>query len=272
MPEPQKLHIGLIDLFSVWLPGALLAYLLQPDVQPRLKALGYPAPGAGIESWAVFLFISYIAGHFIFVAGAIVFDRIDKRIRKAGWNQWKAVTHQEAEGDSPPNSTLDQQVEDWKDWREKAFWRMFFDDIWKPFEPLLAWLSLLLFDEEDWAALGAVRKLKRKHLSEIDAASAVNAFQWSKARLALGNTEALAVVQRFEADSKFFRSLCAVLAVLAGWGAATGNNVMLAAGLALLPAAFGRFLDLRAKSTSQAYWLILALETTPPPKAGPGAP
>src|SRR5262245_45199781 len=43
----------------------------------------------------------------------------------------------------------------------------------------------------------------------------INAFQWSKARLSKDNPSGFAAVQRFEADSKFFRSFVVALAFLA---------------------------------------------------------
>ena len=43
----------------------------------------------------------------------------------------------------------------------------------------------------------------------------INAFQWAKARLTLEHPVALAAVQRFEADSKFFRSFVVVLVITA---------------------------------------------------------
>ena len=57
-------------------------------------------------------------------------------------------------------------------------------------------------------------RLKEESLGGAGANSAVNAFQWSKARLALDHSRAIAEVQRFEAYSKFFRSLCAILIVM----------------------------------------------------------
>lgn len=39
--DPQKLFIGLMDFFSILLPGALLTYLLMDDVGPILLGERY---------------------------------------------------------------------------------------------------------------------------------------------------------------------------------------------------------------------------------------
>ncbi len=36
--EPEKFFIGVIEFFSILLPGALLTYLLKDGVGPRLSA------------------------------------------------------------------------------------------------------------------------------------------------------------------------------------------------------------------------------------------
>lgn len=261
--EPQKFFVGLIDLFSIWLPGAILAFVLREDARAFGQELRLSFQWGSLEGWAAFLLASYLLGHFIFAVGAIVFDRIDKRVRQVAVQRWRRVTGQIEE---PIQDGLTQRE------RHEALWKIdhiarsagFADKLWKPFDPLLAWIGNVIFSLESWAALDTVRALKRERLRGIDGDPGVNCFQWSKARLAVENPEALALVQRFEADSKFFRSLGAVLAVLAVWSCLHERDLILITSLILLPAAVARFLDLRAKSTSQAYWLVLALESAPP--------
>ena len=67
--DPQKLFIGLMDFFSILLPGALLTYLLMDQVGPVLLAERY-GKLAGAEGWAAFLFASYLFGHLIFLLGS----------------------------------------------------------------------------------------------------------------------------------------------------------------------------------------------------------
>ena len=99
---------------------------------------------------------------------------------------------------------------------------------------------------------------------------------------------ALATVQRFEADSKFFRSLVVVLLLLGVWGigrafyigdlASSRRDPAVLAGLlalCLAPLAFWRFAEQRGKATTQAYWYAITLaadqdgapQSSPEPRA-----
>lgn len=253
--EPQKLFIGLVDFFSVWLPGAILTFLLRDTLKPLL--LG-PRPLGEVEAWAIFLFGSYLAGHFIFLIGAqfdwMFYDRLHeatpagqiRRLAKGKRRSW----------------------------------------------PTTRMLARRLF--KGAGALPQVARIKYEQLRPTNAQGSINAYQWSRAKLALAHPDGLAMVDRFEADSKFFRSLCVVIVMIIawqllalapvppGWGIALppppGINppsvlsfILL---LLLLGAAFWRYAERRAKGVEQAYALIIAAECAPGraprPPASPG--
>jgi ADP-ribose pyrophosphatase YjhB (NUDIX family) len=88
----------------------------------------------------------------------------------------------------------------------------------------------------------------------------INAFQWSKARLTLEKPSAMEPVQRFEANSKFFRSLVVILIVALLLDAVFGKWPIVVASALLLPLALWRFIDQRSKATTQAYWYLITLE------------
>jgi hypothetical protein len=67
--EHQKFFIGLMDFFSILLPGALLTYLLMGIVGPLVLGVRY-SKLAGGEAWAAFLFASYLFGHLVFLLGS----------------------------------------------------------------------------------------------------------------------------------------------------------------------------------------------------------
>jgi hypothetical protein len=67
--EPQKFFIGLMDFFSILLPGALLTYLLMGEVGSVLLGDCY-AKLAGTEAWAASLFASYLFDHLVFLLGS----------------------------------------------------------------------------------------------------------------------------------------------------------------------------------------------------------
>jgi len=198
--EPEKFHIGVIDLFAVILPGALLAFYLRSLALVGTFGWHLPAWSAQIEGWVLFAVIAYILGHFIFLVGSLV-DLAYDALRE------KFVT------------------------RARNF-------------PLQAALAVRTF-----------------HLpaGQFDERS-INAFQWAKSRLALDYPVAFHHVQRFEADSKFFRSLFLVLVILAGWSLFTPTRwlAVVCAVFALL--SLWRYGELRFKSTRQAYWYLIALE------------
>ena len=67
--SPQQFFIGLMDVFSILLPGALLTYLMMGDVGPVVLGDRY-LQLAGAEGWAAFLFSSYLFGHLVFLLGS----------------------------------------------------------------------------------------------------------------------------------------------------------------------------------------------------------
>jgi ADP-ribose pyrophosphatase YjhB (NUDIX family) len=216
-----------MDFFSILLPGALLTYLLQDDVGPRILGVRYYGL-TGAEGWIVFLFSAYLLGHFIFLVGSwLLDDRIYDPVRKA---TYEAQIRELAKG-------------------EKLSWR------W------VRWLAGHVFKEDVDMAVRRTARIKEHYLDPVNATSAINAFQWSKAKLTLEHPEAMATVQRFEADSKFFRSLAVVLVILILWALISGRPAVAPIGIALLPLAAWRYKDQRVKATNQAYWYIITLES-----------
>lgn len=273
--EPQKFFIGLIDFFAVWLPGALLTYLAADRF--GIVRMAHPAD---TMDWIIFLFVSYLVGHLVFLVGSaldsILYDRVRKGMRE----------HQ-----------IDRLA---KGGRLSS----------RPVRALATWM----FSDSDEAMRQALR-LRDEKLGPVKATEAVNAFQWCKAKLALEHPSALEEVQRFEADSKFFRSFSAILLLLFVWklgelvaislgfigpsvaampaGSRTSGRGLLpaaldfaglgtllpplsldsvglfAAGAFVLGLALWRYAERRNKATSQAYWLVLAASD---PKPAPDPP
>jgi ADP-ribose pyrophosphatase YjhB (NUDIX family) len=224
---PDKFFVGLFDFFSILLPGALLTYLLKGDIGPKLVGGRY-GELAGTEGWAVFLVASYLAGHFVFLFSSwLLDDHFYDPVRDATY--MRQVRRLAKRGKLSP-------------WWARA-------------------LASLLFKKKDVDyALFQAEKLKEHRLACSEASSAINTFQWCKARLALGHPEAIANVQRFEADSKFFRSFVIVLCILIPWGFAVKQpTISIVAAILLLPALW-RYAGQRSKATNQAYWYIITLE------------
>lgn len=81
--EPETLFVGVIDFFSVLLPGAVLTLLLKDKAMAELSRAGFPEIHGNTAGWATFLFSSYLLRHFIFLVGSKLDDWIYKRIRDA---------------------------------------------------------------------------------------------------------------------------------------------------------------------------------------------
>ncbi|MDM0069623.1 NUDIX domain-containing protein [Variovorax sp. J31P207] len=222
--EPQKFFIGLMDFFSILLPGALLSYAIKDGVGSRVLDRSFSAMGVP-EAWLVFFFSSYLLGHYIFLMGSWFDELYDMARRTTQTQRLKELAR-------------------WGTLRPK--WQRF-----------LLWL---VFKREKDQAVDRVGAIKRNYLNPLQAADAVNTFQWAKLRLALEKPEVLAPVQRFEADSKFFRSLVVVLLLLPFAVGPDRRHSFAIYWFVFLLLAFWRYMEQRHKASSQAYWAVIALE------------
>ena len=198
--EPDKFHIGMIDFFSVILPGAVMTFQLRSLAEEGLFGNHFPSVKSDTEGWIVFLVIAYILGHFIFLLGS---------------------------------------------WLDRIYDVML--------ERLLPKKDNLPFQE--------AFKIMIRHLdSNVIDKEAIKVFQWVKCRLAISHPSALNHVQRFEADSKFFRSLVVVLIFLMVLALMRHNILLLFVYLLLIGISVWRYSEQRFKSTRQAYWYAITLE------------
>ena len=228
--EPQKFFIGLIDFFSILMPGALLAFVLRirierwPELDQRLRTLDGP------KGWVAFLVASYMLGHLVFLLGSWLDEAYD-------WLRGR---------------TLDKQIQQLSRSGKTFHWWVRFP-VW------------LVFKRERGQAVELAGKIKEEHLSRLKSKKSINNFQWCKAFLALESPESLAVVNRLEADSKFFRCLIVVLLAVLGflvwdavrYGQARGKIAFIAVGLIIF--ALWRYMEQRFKASNQAYWSVITL-------------
>ncbi|HYT66393.1 MAG TPA: NUDIX domain-containing protein [Vicinamibacterales bacterium] len=222
--EPQKWFVGLMDFFSVLLPGALLTYMLKDAAGPFILGVRYESLRA-TEAWAVFLVSSYLFGHIVFLLSSWLDEGYDWLRARTLNKQFRAL----ARGGRLPNR-------------------------------LVRFIVWLVFKRERDLALDRAIALKKKALAPLEAQSAVNTFQWAKALITMQSPESLTTLQRFEADSKFFRCLAVVLLALElQWLAQPHHRRLAAAGAALLVLSLWRYMELRYKATNQAYWTVITL-------------
>ena len=223
--EPQKFFVGLMDFFSILLPGALLTFLLMDKVGPAVLGPERYHGLDGAAAWAAFVVASYMLGHLVFLLGSWLDEVYD-------WARGRTLDAQIAmlarRGRLPP-------------WPARV----------------LIWLA---FRSERNRAVERAAAIKRQALAPLRAGDAVNTFQWSKALLTLKSPASLAVVQRFEADSKFFRCFAIVLLVLlAAWPIRPWPLEALPVIALLMLLALWRYMEQRLKATNQAYWAVITL-------------
>ena len=72
--KPSDIFIGVIDFFSVMLPGALLTYFLMGIYYADIFGDGkiFPEPSNDAARWIVFLITSYITGNAVFMLAAFL--------------------------------------------------------------------------------------------------------------------------------------------------------------------------------------------------------
>ncbi|WP_205938133.1 NUDIX domain-containing protein [Rhizobium leguminosarum] len=222
--EPQKFFIGLVEFFSIILPGMFVAYLGR-ELVPQDSTL---FPETNEVGWGVFLFVSYFLGHFIFLIGAMLDEWVDDRTRKL---TDLAQTKRLFKGERLSPKLLRRLVP-----------------------------TRLLFGRNPDAAVAKAEQLKTAGLQKLSAENTINAFQWCKARLALESPEGLAQVQRFEADSKFFRSFVVALAIFGLIYAFREDRTRAVIAVVLCVLALYRYVEQRFKATQQAYRLVITKE------------
>ncbi len=200
--KPNDFQLGVVELFSVLLPGATLvaSIIIACDgYRPNIHVAAFDVAGAG---WVAFVLGSYAVGHFVFEIASNIDDPIYRRYRESKW----------------PRVAND--------------------------------------------AYSTATRLREAQLPCIAGTTdlPMNTFIWSKASLMLGAPGAFADVLRYEADSKFFRSLIVVLPVAGAVLALRGLYVMLPLALLLTYLAFIRYAQLRHKSTEWAYCYAIVLQ------------
>jgi 8-oxo-dGTP pyrophosphatase MutT (NUDIX family) len=234
--EPEKFFVGVIDFFSILMPGALVVYLYRQQIASAvLKESGFQFQKT--EDWMVFLFLSYLLGHLVFLLGSWL-DELYDWLRKG----------------TPAGQS--ERLAEGKKFSHRRRRNL---------------AGFLFRRNPDKAVTQAIR-IESRALSVLSAQDSVNAYQWCKARLSKEHPPGLVAVQRFEADSKFFRSFAVVLlgftlvqlllASISLYRDRSSPKLLLAAaGLGLLILALWRYIDQRFKATQQAYWFVIALES-----------
>ena len=200
--KPSEVYVGVMELFSVFLPGALLAAALVATwgARPLPPGAASLLSSSGAQ-WVAFAMLSYALGHFMFMLSASIDYPLYDRYRNRRWPRR---------------------------------------------------------DDDAYRQATAIRhRFFRTDPTRGDAP--MNTFAWCKAILLIQSPAACASVERFEADSKFFRSLIVVLPLFGLFMAIAGEWLALPVAFALSVLSFLRYAERRHKSTEWAYYYTLVL-------------
>ncbi len=224
--KPQDFFIGVIDFFSVILPGALVTYFLKGRLY--LKVFGadkvFPLPATDVQKWIAFLLATYIIGHLIFIVAAFLLDKVvyDKFLRNIFFRKNFDLSYHTAA------AIRDQYL------------------------PSESWIGQII----------RAKKLKEKEIKELlkkDGQEIVNTFKWAQNYLAVKFPETLVDIRKLEADSKFFRSLVVAFIIIGAVLSRKGESQNGGYFFVLSLLSLFRYGNLRYKSTQKAYELIITI-------------
>jgi len=200
--KPGDFYVGVIDFFSILLPGALLGATaaIVLDMPPVLR----PLLTSDTARWVAFALSAYALGHFAFL--------ISSRL----------------------------------------------DDIYDRYRPLM-WPRA----NDEKGPFMEARALRCAHFAngaDPEKDVPMNTFKWAKAVLTARAPAALADVNRYEAHSKFFRSMAVALPIAGAAVAFAGDVRALPTALLLAAVAFFVYAQQRFRSTEWAYRYVLVLQ------------
>ncbi len=87
--KPGDFLIGVSELISIVLPGAIGAYLLAGWLTEVAERVGLPVP-TGAALWAALGLLAYLLGHLLFLVGSVLdplYDRLRKRLMRGTRNR-----------------------------------------------------------------------------------------------------------------------------------------------------------------------------------------
>jgi hypothetical protein len=258
--KPSEFFIGVVELFGVLAPGSILLatglWAFEDRFQKPWEILGPEA------QWAVFLVAAYTVGTFLFLLSAIIDELIYDPWREARWPKESDLAFKQAEAirdgalqvRSPPKP-------------RKLHWAKT-----DPPTKLPGLKTRLATFRKEFAKVWGERVLLKPAEAPVQA---MNTLSWAKSVLMLRAPAAYADVLRYEAESKFFRSMILV-APAAGMLVALKVPGLKGIALALAIAApvtilsFLRYAERRYKGSEWAYRYLIAREFGPQgPEPGP---
>lgn len=94
--DPGSFYLGVVDFFSIMLPGGVLAFFLSGVFERNVFGALFPAIPPGTAGWVIFLFAAYLLGHIVFLLGSYL-DKVYDPVRKLVWPKKTDFAYQQAD-------------------------------------------------------------------------------------------------------------------------------------------------------------------------------
>lgn len=222
--RPQNFFIGVIDFFSIIVPGGLITWFLSGHYFHAVFGADkiFPVPDNVVVMWVVFLVITYILGHVIFSIASILDVTYDKYLRKLFLRKLD-LRHRAA--------ALIQQ------------------------KYINTDLEIAALHERKAISSHELVDMLRMPKREI-----FNALSFAQHFLQFRAPEALKELKKTEADSKFFRSLVIAFLIIAIVSFQDDKRIEGYVFVVLLFLCYYRFGQLRFKTSQTAYELLITYD------------
>lgn len=201
--KPSNFYIGIIDLFAILLPGAIVSLIIYYMDWLGIKSwLIFPKDNNAFYTVFLFLLSAYLIGHIV--------------------------------------SQLSSYLDKWVYGKMNGKW--------------------VYHKEKHRQNLESVKKIRREIYKDRSGTNHLNNFEWSKNKLLLELPPVIDEIDRYLADSKFFRSLILIFPLLAGVLWYQKQSLFGWICIALMAFSAVRYFHKKRKATETAYKGVVFLE------------
>jgi hypothetical protein len=89
--KPSDFFVGAMDFFAIFVPGALLAFLLVPWAAREVFGPVLPALDTDAKAWIAFVVASYVLGHLLHHLGSVLdytYDHVYVKAKRKHGEEW----------------------------------------------------------------------------------------------------------------------------------------------------------------------------------------
>jgi len=235
--KPGDAALGVIDFFSVLLPGAITAFLLLPHIAVP-KDWPY-LTFASVEGWAAFVVSAYVLGHLLNAIGSYLVDPLYDRT----YVRWQRASVTYVKAQLGEHAT-----------RTDVFLRRV--------------KHVLAKSNPDDVLLAVAKQVKLGQLRSLGVQVGVspndisNTFFWAGTVVRNVSPAGTIEVEQLTAQSKFFRTLVVVVPIavtLTAWR----SSFQIGVWIAVLIFCFANFCRLRWNATKRTYEYFIAAAVLP---------